>query len=84
MATIWTELFSGFSEFIIYLKSNVGKGFVWVYALILLAVVIFTIIQLKKQVGEAKNKRKNQLRERFKRGEISKDNYEEEKKELER
>lgn len=78
------KLFSKISEIPIYLKSNVGTGFVWIYALVLLMVVIFTIIQLKKQVGEAKNKRKNQLRERFKRGEISKENYEAEKKELER
>lgn len=83
MAAIWKHLFIRFSEILIYLQSNVSTGFVYVYALILLAVVIFTIVQLKKQVREAKNKRKGQLKERFKKGDISKESYDAEKKELE-
>ncbi len=83
MAAIWTELFSSFSEFLIYLKTVTGTGYVWIYALILLAIVIYTIVQLRRQVGAAENKRKSQLKERFKRGEISKEEFEAEKKELE-
>lgn len=83
MVAIWTELFSDFSKFLIYLKSTLGTGYVWIYALILLAVVIYTIVELRRQVGEVEDKRKNQLRERFKRGEISREDYEAERKELE-
>lgn len=83
MAAIWTNLFSSFSEFLISLKIFTGTGYVWIYALILLAVVIYTIVELRRQVGNAENKRKSQLKERFKRGEISKEKYEAEKKELE-
>lgn len=83
MAAIWTELFSSFSQFLIYLKSVTGTGYVWIYALILLAVVIYTIVQLRRQVEKTEDQRKSQLLERYRRGDISKKEYEAEIKELE-
>lgn len=65
------------------LQDTKGSGYVWIYAIILLAVVVYTIFQLKRQVGEVEDKRKSQLKKRFKKGEISRETYEAEKKELE-
>ena len=53
-----------------------------IIAVILLGVVIFTFIQLRKQVRHAKDKRNHQLRQRFEEGEISKSEYEEKKKDF--
>lgn len=53
-----------------------------IIAVILLVVVIYSFLQLRKQVARSKEKTNEHLRHQFKEGEISKNEFEGKKKDL--
>lgn len=62
-----------------------GTGLVWIYGLILLVVFIYTVIKLRKQARKAEDASKKpsgELKAKYERGEISKEEYEEKKNEI--
>lgn len=63
-----------------------GTGLVWIYALVILVVFIYTVIKLRKQARKAEGKAKQPsgalLKARYERGEISKEEYEKKKKQI--
>lgn len=79
MTIILTSIFTGG---IVGQILGLDSGSVFIFAVVLLAVVIYTFFQLRKQVRSAKEKRNEQLRHQFEEGEITKSEYEGKKKEL--
>lgn len=65
-----------------------GKGFAIIMGLVLIAVIVYTVFALRKQVSKRENSTPKKptaelLREEYARGEIDKEEYEARKKELE-
>ena len=70
------------------LRYGWGMGFAVIMGLVLIAVIIYTIVALRKQVSEREKTTHNKptselLREQYARGEITKEEYEARKRELE-
>lgn len=67
-------------EGMVDLRIGLAKGFAVIMALVLLCVVIYTVIKLRKQVKQVNNPENRQerslLKDKFERGEISKEEYE--------
>lgn len=71
----------------ILLRFGISPGFAIITGLVLVAVLIYTIWAVRKQAAEAEERKEpnpalKQLENRYKRGEISKADYEKKKKRL--
>ena len=73
----------------IALRFGFSPGYAIVMAIVLVAVVIYTIVAVRKQAAAAEKKKKKnpalkQLEERYKRGEISREDFKVKEKRLKR
>lgn len=69
------------------LQFGISPGYAIISGIVLLAVLIYTILEVRKQAAAAEAKKTSdpamkQLQERYERGEISKEDYKKKKKRL--
>lgn len=69
------------------LRFGISPGYAIIAAIVLVAVVIYTILAVRKQASAAEKKKEpnpslKQLEERYQRGEINREDYESKRKRL--